>query len=145
MWYVINPPKILSDRRYHINGHTPLSLSLLLLLHHIFHPSRTNTDNKQQIETHVIMASEMQNENPTILSAADLPTRQRNKPAHLNNPHHQEYEGTVFFKDLALPELTDPFTTLPTSYVSEESETEDDDENTLEEPIDEQEIYGEIS
>jgi hypothetical protein len=91
------------------------------------------------------MASEMQNVNPTILNAADLPTRQGNKSAHLDNRHHQEYEGTVFFKDLALPELTDPFAlhSSYTSSISSESENEEDgDDNTLEEPIDEQEIYG---
>lgn len=93
------------------------------------------------------MASEMQNENPTILSAADLPTRQRNNKPSTSSDHHQEYEGTVFFKDLALPDLIDPFAIRHlspySSDLSSESESEEDDNsNTYEEPIDEQEIYG---
>ncbi|OKL56711.1 hypothetical protein UA08_07840 [Talaromyces atroroseus] len=93
------------------------------------------------------MASEMQNVNPTVINAADLPTRQRNQSTQLDN-RHQEYEGTVFFKDLALPELTDPFAlhSSYTSSISSESESEEDgDDNTFEEPIDEQEIYDLIA
>ena len=80
------------------------------------------------------MASEMQNSNPTILNAADLPTRLR--PA---SPRKSGAYGTGIFTS-ALPSVTnpsDPFTSSP--YSSEASDSEDE---LMEEPIDEQEIYG---
>jgi hypothetical protein len=89
--------------------------------------------------------AEMQNANPTILNTTDLPTRQRKSPKAKNAlvAGQEYYEGTVFYNDLALPELTDPFA-LRSSYSSGESESDDNDndENVYEEPIDEQEIYG---
>lgn len=89
--------------------------------------------------------AEMQNANPTILNTTDLPTRQRksSKPKNALVAGQEYYEGTVFYNDLALPELTDPFA-LRSSYSSSESESDDNDndENVYEEPIDEQEIYG---
>lgn len=66
---------------------------------------------------------EMQNSNPTILNAADLPTRLRptaRKPDHVG----------IF----ALPSLSPDFLS--------EASSDSEDENLLEEPIDEQEIYG---
>ncbi|KAJ5612417.1 hypothetical protein N7510_005611 [Penicillium lagena] len=75
--------------------------------------------------------AEMQNSNPTILNAADLPTRLR--PAV---PHKPGY-GTGIFAS-ALPSPANPADFLCASpYESEDS----DDDNLLEEPIDEQEIY----
>lgn len=80
------------------------------------------------------MASEMQNSNPTILNAADLPTRLRP-----STPRKSGAYGTGFFTS-ALPSVTnpsDPFASSP--YSSEASDSEDE---LMEEPIDEQEIYG---
>lgn len=92
--------------------------------------------------------AEMQNANPTILNTTDLPTRQRKSSKAKNAlvAGQEYYEGTVFYNDLALPELTDPFA-LRSSYSSSESESDDNDndENVYEEPIDEQEIYGMLS
>ncbi|EEA22255.1 hypothetical protein TMatcc_008306 [Talaromyces marneffei ATCC 18224] len=92
--------------------------------------------------------AEMQNANPTILNTTDLPTRQRKSSTAKNAlvAGQEYYEGTVFYKDLALPELTDPFA-LRSSYSSSESESDDNDndENIYEEPIDEQEIYDLVS
>ncbi|RAO72740.1 uncharacterized protein BHQ10_008752 [Talaromyces amestolkiae] len=89
--------------------------------------------------------AEIQNANPTILSTTDLPTRQRKSSKAQNAlvAGQEYYEGTVFYNDLALPDLTDPFA-LRSSYSSSESESDDNDndENVYEEPIDEQEIYG---
>ncbi|KAJ5779055.1 hypothetical protein N7457_006775 [Penicillium paradoxum] len=70
--------------------------------------------------------AEMQNSNPTILNAADLPTRLR--PA----TRKSEYGG-IFTSALPL---------TPVDWaISSDSE----DDNLLEEPIDEQEIYDLIS
>ncbi|CAL5868824.1 uncharacterized protein PFLUO_LOCUS3051 [Penicillium psychrofluorescens] len=75
--------------------------------------------------------AEIQNSNPTILNAADLPTRLR--PAV---PHKPGY-GTGIFAS-ALPSPANPADFLCTSpYESSDS----DDDNLLEELIDEQEIY----
>lgn len=103
--------------------------------------------------------AEMQNVNPTILNSADLPTRQRKisskpKPSKLAThdvSDHAYIEGTVFYNDfLSRPGLTDPFALRSSYSSSNESETDqddddDDDENTYEEPIDEQEIFGTLS
>ncbi|KUL85672.1 hypothetical protein ZTR_08863 [Talaromyces verruculosus] len=92
--------------------------------------------------------AEIQNANPTILNTTDLPTRQRkaSKPKNALVAGQEYYEGTVFYNDLQLPELTDPFA-LRSSYSSSESESDDNDndENVYEEPIDEQEIYDLVS
>lgn len=80
------------------------------------------------------MASEIQNSNPTILNAADLPTRLRP-----GAPRKSGAYGTGIFTS-ALPSATnanDPFASC--LYLSETSDSEDE---LMEEPIDEQEIYG---
>lgn len=66
--------------------------------------------------------AEMQNSNPTILNVADLPTRSR--PTVKSG----DYGNGIF---AAVPN--------PADFLSSDSEQEDD---LLEEPIDEQEIYG---
>ncbi|BCS21387.1 iron-sulfur cluster assembly protein CIA2 [Aspergillus puulaauensis] len=81
------------------------------------------------------MASEMQNSNPTILNTADLPTRLR-----LSAPHKSSTYGSEFFAS-ALPSLT---IDVLSDYSPSTSESENDDD-LLEEPIDEQEVYDLIS
>ncbi|KAF3403524.1 MIP18 family protein [Penicillium rolfsii] len=66
--------------------------------------------------------AEMQNSNPTILNAADLPTRSRSTEKNTG-----DYALGIF---AAVPQ--------PTDFLSSDSEG---DEDLLEEPIDEQEIY----
>lgn len=78
------------------------------------------------------MPSEMQNLNPTILNAADLPTRQRPKSAR-----GESYDGSIFGNAVSA-NLSDPFAV----DIYSSGESENDDENLLEEPIDEQEIFG---
>ncbi|KAL4883610.1 hypothetical protein BJY04DRAFT_215966 [Aspergillus karnatakaensis] len=78
------------------------------------------------------MASEMQNSNPTILNTADLPTRYRP-----SIPRKAGAYGSEFFAS-ALP------TVDMLSNYSSPSESESDDD-LMEEPIDEQEIYDLIS
>lgn len=83
----------------------------------------------------------MQNSNPTILSAADLPTRQR-KSRHSAAKAESQYTGGIFTHELQPTSalLHDPFAG---SYVNgPPSESESDDDDLMEEPIDEQEIYG---
>lgn len=80
------------------------------------------------------MASEMQNLNPTILNAADLPTRIRNTNIKSSGDNFDE---TIFNGAISLT-VHDPFASQP--YPSSESESEDGD--LYEEPIDEQEIFG---
>lgn len=70
--------------------------------------------------------AEMQNSNPTILNAADLPTRLRP-----TTTRKSEYAG-IFTS--ALPLAPVDFESTPSS--------DSEDDNLLEEPIDEQEIYG---
>lgn len=67
--------------------------------------------------------AEVQNSNPTILNAADLPTRVR------PTAKSDDYGSGIF---AAAPN--------PADFLSSDSEQDDDD--LLEEPIDEQEIYG---
>jgi hypothetical protein len=67
--------------------------------------------------------AEVQNSNPTILNAADLPTRSRSTEKKTG-----DYGLGIF---AAVPQ--------PTDFLSSDSEG---DEDLLEEPIDEQEIYG---
>ncbi|KAK5806976.1 hypothetical protein VI817_001234 [Penicillium citrinum] len=66
--------------------------------------------------------AEMQNSNPTILNVADLPTRSRSVKKTT------DYDSGIF---AAIPN--------PADFLSSDSESDDD---LLEEPIDEQEIYG---
>lgn len=77
--------------------------------------------------------AEIQNSNPTILNAADLPTRLR--PATTG----KSGTGSGIFTQ-SLSNTSDFFSTSPLS--SSESESEDE---LMEEPIDEQEIYGETN
>ena len=70
--------------------------------------------------------AEVQNSNPTILNAADLPTRLRP-----TTTRKSEYAG-IFTSALPL---------APVDFESASSSDSEDD-NLLEEPIDEQEIYG---
>jgi hypothetical protein len=72
--------------------------------------------------------AEMQNSNPTILNSADLPTRLRPTATRKS-----EYGG-IFTS--ALPLAPVDFESAPSS--------DSEDDNLLEEPIDEQEIYGKI-
>lgn len=83
------------------------------------------------------MAAEIQNSNPTILNEADLPTRQR--PAPSRKPG--AYDGGIFASAFpSPPHSSDPLAV--STYSSAESDSDDD--NLMEEPIDEQEIYGMI-
>lgn len=68
--------------------------------------------------------TEIQNSNPTILDAADLPTR-------LRPTAHKAGDYGLFTS--AVP--------LPADF---ESASSDSDDDLLEEPIDEQEIYGKL-
>ncbi|KAL4969210.1 iron-sulfur cluster assembly protein CIA2 [Aspergillus stella-maris] len=81
------------------------------------------------------MASEMQNSNPTILNTADLPTRLR--PSVIQKVGT---DGSDFFASLFPSHAVG---ILP-EYSSSASEPESDDD-LMEEPIDEQEIYDLIS
>jgi hypothetical protein len=81
------------------------------------------------------MASEMQNLNPTILNAADLPTRQLTSPGKSSDDI-----GGLFASALSPPNLRDPFAI--SVYDSPDSESDAGD--LMEEPIDEQEIFGNI-
>ncbi|CBF84795.1 hypothetical protein AN1407.2 [Aspergillus nidulans FGSC A4] len=81
------------------------------------------------------MASEMQNSNPTIINTADLPTRLRPSAS----PKSSTY-GSEFFAS-ALPSLT---VDALSDYSPSTSESENDDD-LMEEPIDEQEIYDLVS
>lgn len=74
---------------------------------------------------HSLIMAEVQNSNPTILNVADLPTRSR------ANVKSGDYDNGIF---AAVPN--------PADFLSSDSEQEDD---LLEEPIDEQEIYGRSS
>lgn len=79
------------------------------------------------------MESAMQNSNPTILNAADLPTRLRPSSRKAGT-----YRGGILAS--ALPSPADP-----TDFSISESEESDEDVDLMEEPIDEQEIYGKLT
>ncbi|PWY62825.1 hypothetical protein BO83DRAFT_441775 [Aspergillus eucalypticola CBS 122712] len=79
------------------------------------------------------MESSMQNSNPTILNAADLPTRLRPSSCKAGT-----YGGGILAS--ALPSLADP-----TNFSLSESEESDEDVDLMEEPIDEQEIFDLVS
>lgn len=82
--------------------------------------------------------AEIQNANPTILSTADLPTRKPAAAAATQRNKPDLYDGTIFADTLSsLAVQDDPFLESPS-----ESEASEDDDNLLEEPIDEQEVYG---
>jgi hypothetical protein len=77
-------------------------------------------------------AKELDNANPTILSASELQSqRQRRKGRDASAKEEGIREILMAKPSYAL----DPF------YLSEYSDTDSDDDSTLE-PIDEQEIYG---
>ncbi|KAF9894188.1 hypothetical protein FE257_007690 [Aspergillus nanangensis] len=82
------------------------------------------------------MSSEIQNVNPTILNAADLPTRLRT----LESRKSHSIESALFAGTLFSP--GDSIDLPIGSYSSAGSDSEGD---LLEEPIDEQEIYDLIS
>ncbi|PGH13111.1 hypothetical protein AJ79_03818 [Helicocarpus griseus UAMH5409] len=86
----------------------------------------------------------MQNSNPTILSAADLPTRQQQSRHSAAKKAESQYAGGIFAHELQPSSalLHDPFAG---GYLSSPSESESDDDDLMEEPIDEQEIYDLIS
>jgi hypothetical protein len=67
--------------------------------------------------------AEVQNSNPTILNVADLPTRSRSS----KKSGDYDYTSGIF---AAVPN--------PADFLSSDSE----DDDLLEEPIDEQEIFG---
>jgi hypothetical protein len=78
-------------------------------------------------------SAQLDNANPTILSASDLPShRQRRKGRDTSLKKHGVREVLMAKPSYAL----DPF------YLSDFSDTDSDDSTV--EPIDEQEIYGEI-
>ncbi|OJD09604.1 hypothetical protein ACJ73_10192 [Blastomyces percursus] len=86
----------------------------------------------------------MQNSNPTILSAADLPTRQQ-RSRHYAAKTESQSIGGIFAHELQPTSilLHDPFAS---SYINgSSSESENDSDALMEEPIDEQEIYDLIS
>jgi hypothetical protein len=87
------------------------------------HPSKTNW--------YLFKMADVQNSNPTILNAADLPSRLRPAPTGKTSAY-----GPGIFTP-SLPDSSDLFSTSPLS--SSEPESDDD---LMEEPIDEQEIYG---
>lgn len=102
---------------------------------------------------------EIQNSNPTILSAADLPSRRprgadsedpkknEKKKNRNQNPLSALYDGAIF-ATVESGLAPDPFSKYIEESVSAGSgsnDGDDDDESegdTLEEPIDEQEIFG---
>lgn len=77
------------------------------------------------------MASEIQNSNPTILNAADLPTR-----LHPTAPRKSGAYGAGIFTSALPSNPNDPFSSPYSSEIS------DSESELMEEPIDEQEIYG---
>lgn len=82
------------------------------------------------------MTAEVQNSNPTILNAADLPTRLR--PAAPSKSG--TYGSSIFTSTLPIvADSADPF-----SSSSPSSEASDSEGELMEEPIDEQEIYGKL-
>ncbi len=85
-------------------------------------------------------APELQNANPTILSAAQLPSRRKQKHPAARRGVGSKYDDLLSFKHSAVPWGSSR------NISSWPSDEEDDDAAELdefrEEPIDEQEIYG---
>lgn len=77
----------------------------------------------------------MENSNPTILNASDLPTRLR--PA--TSKKAGEHDGIFASALTSTRQPEDPFA----AGYNSSSESESDDE-LMEEPIDEQEIFGKL-
>lgn len=96
----------------------------------------------KQANLNYTMAAPMQNINPTILNASDLPKRQPldKKPVSTRKP--DLFDGTIFANSKFAGQSCedDPFQTYLEKSESESESLGDDDES--EEPIDEQEIYG---
>ena len=84
--------------------------------------------------SHLHKMADIQNANPTILNAADIPSRLRPAPTGKSGS-----SGLGIFTQ-PLPDSNDPFSMSALSS----SESESDDE-LMEEPIDEQEIFGKPS
>lgn len=81
------------------------------------------------------MDKDLDNANPTILSAAQMPTRQSKREAPKTGPFHK-FDDVIFAKPWY---LSAPFCDDDSLW----SEPEADQSHLAEEPIDEQEIYGE--
>jgi hypothetical protein len=81
------------------------------------------------------MDDSLQNANPTVLNASDLPSRRRDSTSKQRNDG-----GTGLF-DAMMPAYSYPYTAFDLSPPSSLSLASDSDEESIEE-IDEQEIYG---
>lgn len=80
--------------------------------------------------------SELNNANPTIRNASDLPSRQRRPYSHqICTKHSPEIFTNIIPSSAYAP---DPFLPYPSS-----SDQEGSDDDSVE-PIDEQEIYGNL-
>ena len=77
-------------------------------------------------------AKELDNANPTVLSASELPTRRQRKDRNAS----AKVEGIRAILMASPSDTLDPF------YMSDFSDTDSDD-STIQ-PIDEQEIYGQF-
>jgi hypothetical protein len=80
----------------------------------------------------LVSAPAMQNSNPTILNAADLPTRQRSLPSCKTDLYDRGIFANPWSSDVALSEHFAGGYVIPS----------DSDDEFIEEPIDEQEVYG---
>ena len=80
------------------------------------------------------MDDNVQNANPTILNASDLPSRRRESTVK------QRKDGGTGLFDHLQPHLTYPYPSFEAPFPASDSDSEDD---SLE-GIDEQEIYGTV-
>jgi hypothetical protein len=80
------------------------------------------------------MDDNVQNANPTVLNASDLPSRRRESTVK------QRKDGGTGLFDSLQPNLTYPFNAFDAQLSASDSESDDD---SVEE-IDEQEIYGTV-
>ncbi|GKT91690.1 FAM96B-like protein [Colletotrichum tofieldiae] len=83
------------------------------------------------------MDKDLDNANPTILSAAQLPTRQNKRSAPKSGPEHM-FDEVIFAKPWY---LSQPFCDDDSLWPDADAELD----KWAPEPIDEQEIYGEAS
>lgn len=92
------------------------------------------------------MSAPMQNVNPTIINASDLPKRQPLGKKAGSSREPDLFDGTIFASSKLVGRSweDDPFQTYLEKPDSE-SDSLEDDAHDLEEPIDEQEIYGPLS
>jgi len=79
----------------------------------------------------------MQNSNPTILNAADLPTRRQPLPARKTDPYDGAIFASAWSSNICLSEPSAGGYFIPSESAS--------DDDLLEESIDEQEIYDLVS